>query len=100
MILEYIQENYSENITLEDLKHRFFLSKNQIIRIFKKRTGYPPYEYLKRYRLTKACELLLGTSQNICEIAAQVGYHNASHFAAQFGAVYGMTPGEYRDRPL
>lgn len=97
-ILTYIQKNYSAIITLEELSHRFFLSKNQIIRVFRKRTGYTPYEYIKQYRLTKACELLVGTSLQVSEIGARVGYSNNSHFAAQFRGLYGMTPSEYRDR--
>ena len=97
-MIAYIQDHYHEDVTLEDLSHLFFLSQNQLIRVFRKRTGYTPYEYIKRYRLTKACELLEGTDLQICEIARRVGYGNSSHFTAQFGMQYGISPKEYRLR--
>lgn len=96
LILEYIQENYARKISLEEFSKQFFLSKNQIIRIFRKRTGYAPYEYIKHYRLLKACELLQGTEITAGEVGSRVGYCNNSHFAAQFRECYGMTPTEYR----
>ena len=96
LILEYIQENYTRKISLEEFSKQFFLSKNQIIRIFRKRTGYAPYEYIKHYRLLKACELLQGTEIPAGEVGSRVGYCNNSHFAAQFRECYGMTPSEYR----
>lgn len=95
-MLEYIQENYARKISLEEFSRQFFLSKNQIIRIFRKRTGYAPYEYVKHYRLLKACELLQGTEIPAGEVGSRVGYCNNSHFSAQFRECYGMTPTEYR----
>lgn len=96
-ILHYIQTNYAQKMSLEEFSRRFFLSKNQIIRIFKKRTGYAPYEYIKLYRLMKACELLQGTKYSVSEVGKRVGYCNCSHFIAQFREAYGMTPVEYRN---
>lgn len=95
-MLEFIQKNYGKKITLEEFSGRFFLSKNQLIRIFRKRTGYAPYEYIKQYRLRKACELLQGTTLHVGEVGGRVGYSNNSHFASQFRECYGMTPTEYR----
>ena len=95
-MLEVIQSEYAKGITLEEFSRRFFLSKNQLIRIFRKRTGYAPYEYIKRYRLMKACELLQGTALPVNEVGDRVGYGNNSHFAAQFKDCYGMTTTEYR----
>lgn len=95
-IREHIRLHYADRLTLEELCGEYYLSVNQIIRSFQKKTGYTPHEYLKRYRLLKACELLTGTGAPVCEIAVAVGYRNSSHFAAQFRACYGMTPTEYR----
>ncbi|MBQ4575507.1 MAG: helix-turn-helix domain-containing protein [Clostridia bacterium] len=95
-ILTYIAAHYREPISLCELSSQFYLSQNQIIRIIRTRTGYAPHEYLMRYRLTKACELLQGTSDPIGEIGRSVGYDNSSHFSARFRALYGISPGEYR----
>ena len=95
-MLNYIQKNYMKKISLDDFCNLFFLSKNQIIRVFRKRTGYSPYEYIKQYRLMKACELLQSTKLPVNEIGICVGYCNNSLFSAQFRECYGMTPVQYR----
>ena len=95
-LLAYLQAQYADPICLDDLSKHFFLSVNQVIRIFRTRTGYAPYEYLKRYRLTKACEFLEGTDLQVRDIAHKVGYTNSAHFTAQFRSFYGITPTQYR----
>ena len=95
-ILQYLQDRYQQDITLAQLGERFYLSVNHLIRIFRDYTGYSPYEYLKRYRLLKTCELLQSTDVSVGEIGRRVGYRNASHFAAQFHKLYGLSPHEYR----
>lgn len=99
-ILEYVQINHTQKLTLEELSRHFFLSKNHIIRIFRKRTGYTPYEYIIRYRLIKAAELLYKTTLSVNEISDLTGYCSNSHFTAQFHEFYGMTPTEYREMML
>lgn len=95
-ILQYLQTHCAEELSLEELSKRFYLSPNHLIRIFRQGTGYTPYEYAVRYRLMKAGELLQTTSAPINEIAEQLGYHNQSHFSAQFRKLFDMTPREYR----
>ena len=97
-LLEYLSTNYRSHINLESISERFYLSKNQIIRIIRRQTGYSPHEYLTRIRLTKACELLEYTQTPISEIGRCVGYENKSHFSAAFRKLYGITPAEYRTR--
>lgn len=97
-LLEYLSTNYRSHINLESISERFYLSKNQIIRIIRRQTGYSPHEYLTRIRLTKACELLEYTRTPISEIGRCVGYENKSHFSAAFRKLYGITPAEYRIR--
>ena len=97
-ILHYIGEHYQEAIDLNRMSHLFFLSKNQIIRIVRTRTGYTPHEYLIRLRMTKACELLQSTERAIEEIGHSVGYRNNSHFSATFRRFYGISPTDYRSQ--
>ena len=95
-ILEYISQNYQRHIDLSQLSELFYLSKNQIIRVVRKRTGYTPHEYLIRLRLTKACELLQYSQMSIMDVGRAVGYENNSHFSAAFRRIYGIAPFEYR----
>ena len=81
---------------MEELAGRFYLSVNQFIRVFRAETGYTPYEYLKRYRLLKACELLRMTEIPVVEIGRRVGFPNASNFIYQFRRQMGQTPAMFR----
>ena len=95
-IIQYISEHYQSSISLSKLSQIFFLSPNQIIRIFREKTGYTFHEYLVRFRLTKACELLQSSTESISAIGRVVGYDNNSQFSAIFRKIYGITPNEYR----
>jgi len=97
-LIAFLQTHYNRPITLDELSREYFLSVNQLIRVFRNRTGFTPYEYLKRYRLTKASELLAGTAMPVREVAQKVGYCNNAHFTSQFRMLYDMTPTEYRTR--
>ncbi len=95
-VLNYISKYYKDHIDLQKISNHFYLSQNQIIRIVRNRTGYTPHEYLTRFRLAKACELLQCTEKSVGEIGQAVGYDNNSHFSAAFRRLYGITPVEYR----
>lgn len=95
-IAAYIEQRYTEPIHMAQLSRSFYLSQNHLIRIFREATGYTPYEYLKRYRLLKACELLQTTDHTVEEIGATVGFPNNSNFIYQFRSQYGVTPCTYR----
>ena len=95
-IISYLERNYINNITFNMLSKEFYISTNQIIRNFKKETGFTPYEYLKRYRLSKACELLQMTDKTVEEIGSATGFFNVSNFIHQFKEMYGITPLRYR----
>ena len=95
-IAAYMEHHYSEPIRLDQLSRSFHISKNQLIRIFLAEIGYTPYEYLKRYRLLKACELLQLADDTVKEISMSTGFPNSSNFIFQFKAYYGMTPNNYR----
>ena len=58
--------------------------------------GCPPQEFLIRLRLSKAADLMKGTSGSIGDIAAQCGYPNQLHFSRAFRKRYGLSPREWR----
>jgi AraC-like DNA-binding protein len=92
----YLEAHYGEKILLDDLSRTLYVSRNQLIRVFQKEMGYTPYEYLKRYRLLKACELLQITDLPVNQIGQRTGFLNSSNFSSQFHRQYGMTPQDYR----
>jgi len=95
-IVAYIEKHYNDTIHIAGLSKTFHISQNQLIRNFQAEIGYTPYEYLKRFRLLKACELLEMTGYTIKEIGKLTGFQNISNFIFQFKTQYAITPYSYR----
>ena len=83
--INLIEENFFNPIDLEDLSQQSFISKFHLSRLFKKHTGYSPYEYLIKYRLTQAKIFLKNSTLTINEISKRVGFESTSHFVKIFG---------------
>ena len=95
-IMEYIEANYRENISLEELAVYVHMNRSYVSHLFKKETGDNLYNYLQQYRLEKAKELLEHTRDSIQEICWKVGIQDSGYFSKVFKKYAGMTPLEYR----
>lgn len=95
-IKTYLLKNYTRNVGLDDIAKHFFLSKNQIIYLFKSAYGKTPHRYLTDYRLDKASELLVSTARPLTVIAFDVGFEEYSVFYRAFLSKYGISPTDYR----
>lgn len=92
----YIQEHYSEEISLEILAHQMNISPNYLSNLFKKETGENLIEHVTRVRIGRAAELLKTTDLKIYEIGKRVGYENEHYFSRVFKKVTGISPNRYR----
>ena len=95
-IADYLSEHCEEDISLEQLAARFFLSKYYVCRLFKDVTGYTVREYINIHRIQKAKRLLEETDHSISEIAEMVGYASLTHFEQTFKNYMTMSPLKYR----
>jgi len=94
--IDFIEANFNSGITVKDMAEKACYSLHHFIRIFKKTTGYSPYEYLVKYRINKAKTLLDSTDKTIEEISHSVGFESASNFVRTFRQLEDMTPLKYR----
>jgi len=94
--LKYINKNYTENISLDDIATATHISKFHFCRKFRKATGATVLEYLNNVRLTRVHNLLLNTDTSISEIAVQTGFSSALNLSRAFKKVYGRSPREFR----
>lgn len=100
-IVKYLNENYENKISLEQIAHNMYLSPVYISKIFKEETGESPINYLIKIRLEKAKEILLTEgSGSIKSIANQVGYDDVYHFSKLFKKYYGLSPLYYRKNAI
>lgn len=95
-MLNYIQENYPQKITLAELAKSANISKAECNRCFHNILQTSPYKYLLEYRLSKGAELLKRTELPISVIANQVGFDQASQFGKYFKAKTNLTPFQFR----
>lgn len=95
-IINYIKDNYKENITLYNLSEKFNINQSYLSQLFKNETGINFINYLTNYRISKARLLLLETDMYINDIAQEVGYDDYLYFRKVFKKVNNVTPTEYR----
>lgn len=95
-ILAYISENYKEDLSLDYMAKKFYMSKEYFSRKFHQWFGVTYKVYLSNYRLNKAYESIIKTDENIKDIATINGFLNVKSFINIFKEKYGMTPSKYR----
>lgn len=98
MVEQYIRQNYSQEIKLENLSHIFYISKEHISRSFKKQYNINLFDYIANLRIEKAKELLLKTQMSIEEIAVKTGFSNGNYFSKTFKKLTGLAPSEYKTK--
>lgn len=95
-LLAYIQEHFTEKLSLEDLANQFHLSEKYISRYFKEHFQLTFVNYTNYLRLTYAKSLLETTELPVTEVALQSGFPNVSYFIRIFKEKYGSSPQKYR----
>ena len=96
--MDYIGEHYNDpSISIAAIAQHLGLSEGHLSHTFKKETDYTLLNYLTRYRVHKAMELLRDCRVKVYEVAELVGYRDITHFSATFKKLAGMTPSEYQD---
>jgi len=92
----YIQENYSKDISVEQIADYVGVNRSYLYNIFKEYFDTGPKEYLQKIRLKKVCALLSETDMPINHIASTTGFSSSAHLNVVFRNAFEMTPGNYR----
>lgn len=95
-VLNYIDQNYNQALTIKSLSSHFFISGDYLSHVVKKETGYSPINYMLSRRIGEAQRLLLSTMLSISRIAELTGYANINHFTNAFKKKVGVSPSYYR----
>ncbi|MFD0716239.1 response regulator [Paenibacillus sp. GCM10027626] len=94
-IKRYVQEHYAEDLTLDVIADKVYLTRNYLSQIFKQVTGENYNQYLTQIRMEKAKELMASGKYKLYEIALLVGYKNNAYFSQQFKRYWGCNPSEF-----
>jgi two-component system, response regulator YesN len=98
--LEYIDKNFTEDISLQTISNHVHLSKNYFVNLFKKEMGQSFVEYLTKLRIEKAKILLQNSELKIIDIGMMVGIEDSRYFSKVFKKSTGFTPKEYREKSI
>jgi len=96
LVTDYIDNNYSASLTLQDLAEASHGSPYHLHRTFKKIKGVTPVEYIQQVRIAKAQQLLIHSGLEIAKVGASVGMTNTAYFITLFKKRTGITPAQYR----
>lgn len=92
----FLEDHIQSVITVDDMAEVVGFSKGYFSEMFKKTTGLSPYQYLVRFRMEKARELLVTTDNSVIQVALEVGIDNQSQFSQLFKRYYSLSPKEMR----
>jgi two-component system, response regulator YesN len=93
---KYIQDNFYNPISLEEISDLTAMNSSYFSSLFKKKTGMGFLEYLTHVRMEEAKNLLENPQRSISDTASEVGYKDSKHFTKQFKRHVGLSPSEYR----
>ncbi len=92
---DYIHDNYSEELTLEEIAANSNISAYHLLRQFRAFFGLTPFAYLRNLRVEKAITRL-STTESITELAHELGFFDHSHFIKNFRKITGVVPSAYK----
>ncbi|MGY4793720.1 AraC family transcriptional regulator [Lysinibacillus fusiformis] len=96
LIMEYIQENYTKNMTVMDIAKHFNMERRKLAYLFEKKMGVSPNVYLTDLRIQKSKILLRTSHLSVKEIAEKVGYTDYFYFSRVFKKITGLSPSLFR----
>lgn len=94
---EYTKQNYQKKkLSLQEVADAVGISRTYFSKMFREMTGEKYWDYLSRYRIEKAKELLLNTNLGQAQISEEVGYSSEFHFSRKFKEIIGISPNKFR----
>lgn len=92
----YLHQNYARPLSRWEIAEAIGVSEDYLSRVFNRELGLSPWDYLNRYRIYQAQELLRRTNDSIHSIARQVGFKDQAYFSRVFRNITGKSPNEFR----
>lgn len=96
-IISYVNEHYTEKLSLEEVADQVGFSREYFCRFFKKHMGITFLRYLNEVRISHAGRLLMNTDMSISEVMNKIGFTNQTIFNRLFKEIYGLTPRQARN---
>ena len=99
-MIEYVANNALDDIALKHVATRFGMSEKYFSKHFKRATGNTFMDFVLRFRINKACQMLSDSQMYVSSVCHAVGFNNVANFNRHFFKIKGMTPSEFRKRSV
>jgi AraC-like DNA-binding protein len=96
-ILNYIETNICEPLTIAEICQHFSLSRSSLQILFKNAVNQSPKKFISDMKLEKSCQMLRESKYTISEISLKMGYSSIHYFSNAFNQKYHMSPSEYAE---
>ena len=97
-VIVAMENDHTTNWKLDDLARIAHMSKNNLLKVFRKATNQTPIDYLMRLRVQRAMDLLRNPELSITDIAFSVGFNDSNYFTRQFRKITGIPPRQFRSK--
>lgn len=95
-IIDYLDENLNEEITIESIAGRFHFNRFYLMKMFKKVTGITILEYVNQKKIKSSLNAIVNSDDRILKIALNHGFNSQEYYTETFTKVLGMSPSEFR----
>jgi AraC family transcriptional regulator len=95
--IDYLHDNFAASISLAEVARTAGVHSAHLSRVFRQKMGCTVGEYVRRLRFEFACQQILTTGRQLCDVALDAGFADQSHFNRMFRAKMGVTPFVYRN---
>lgn len=97
-VINYIGDNYVKDISLDDLADVAYMTTNSFCRYFKSRAGKTAFQFIREYRVNKACQMLINGKKSIADICYDTGFNSFSSFNRIFKNLKDISASEYKNK--
>ncbi len=95
-VIKYIYENYTKELTINDVTEKFNITDTKLNKILMSYSGKRFIEFLNALKIDKACEMLLTTDKSVIDISFELGFNTVKTFNNNFSKLKNMSPTDFR----
>lgn len=95
-IIDYLDNNLTEEITIDSIVGKFHFNRFYLMKMFKKVTGLTIFEYVNQKKITDSLDDIVNTDDRILKIALKHGFNSQEYYSETFTKVLGISPSEFR----
>jgi len=97
-VINYIVKNYTNEISLKELSELSYMTTNSFCRYFKDRTGKTAFQFIREYRVSRACQMIINSRKTVSQICRDTGFNSFSSFNRVFKSIKGISASEYKSK--